>query len=65
MLASLQLRNIVARFFACLYIICNIVYTIVREGSCMGFLPLSGKYTALEEAKLRRVRENFNKSLIE
>jgi hypothetical protein len=31
----------------------------------MGFLPLSGKYTALEEAKLRRVRENSNKSLIE
>ncbi|CAF0734551.1 unnamed protein product [Rotaria sordida] len=53
-LASLQLRNIVARFFSCLYILCDIVYTIVREGSCMGFLPLSGQYTVLEEAKLRR-----------
>ncbi|CAF5069528.1 unnamed protein product, partial [Rotaria magnacalcarata] len=53
-LASLQLRNIVARFFVCLYILCDIVYTIVREGSCMGFLPLAGQYTAFEEAKLRK-----------
>ncbi|CAF3644565.1 unnamed protein product [Rotaria sp. Silwood1] len=53
-LASLQLRNIVARFFSCLYILCDIIYTIVREGSCMGFLPLSGQYTVVEEAKLRR-----------
>ncbi|CAF4414183.1 unnamed protein product [Rotaria sp. Silwood2] len=56
-LASLQLRNIIARFFSCLYILCDIVYTIIREGSCMGFLPLSGQYTVLEEAKLRRVRK--------
>ncbi|CAF3576654.1 unnamed protein product [Rotaria sp. Silwood1] len=55
-LASLQLRNIVARFFSCLYILCDIIYTIVREGSCMGFLPLSGQYTVVEEAKLRRVK---------
>jgi hypothetical protein len=54
-LASLQLRNIVTRFFTCLYIVCDMIYTIVREGSCMGFLPLSGHYTALEEAKLRKV----------
>ena len=34
----------------------NIVYTIYREGSCMGFIPLPGKYTILDEAKLRVVR---------
>lgn len=56
-LASLQLKNIVARFFVCLYILCDIVYTIVREGSCMGFLPLAGQYTVVEEAKLRRVSQ--------
>lgn len=55
-LASLQLRNLVARFFAFIYILANIAYTIVREGSCMGFIPLSGQYTAIEEAKLRRVK---------
>jgi hypothetical protein len=54
-LASLQLHNIVARFFICLYIICNIIYTIIREGSCMGYLKLSGRHTAFEEAKLRIV----------
>ncbi|UJR37331.1 hypothetical protein I4U23_030039 [Adineta vaga] len=53
-LASLQLRNIVARGFTCIYIICDMMYTIIREGSCMGFLPLSGQYTAAEEAKLRK-----------
>ncbi|CAF0929613.1 unnamed protein product [Adineta ricciae] len=53
-LASLQLRNIVARGFACFYILCDMFYTIIREGSCMGFLPLSGRYTDAEEAKLRR-----------
>ncbi|CAF4805664.1 unnamed protein product, partial [Rotaria socialis] len=52
-LASLQLRNIVARFLVCLYILCDIIYTIVREGSCMGFLPLGGQYAVIEEAKLR------------
>ncbi|CAF2995113.1 unnamed protein product [Rotaria sp. Silwood2] len=52
-LASLQLRNIFARFFACLYILYDIIYTIMREGSCMGFLPLSKKHPVLEEAKLR------------
>ena len=62
MLASLQLRNIIARFFACLYIIADITYAIVREGSCMGFLPLSGQYTAIEEAKLRLVsRERLDR----
>ena len=54
-LASLQLRNIVARGFTCFYILCDMFYTIIREGSCMGFLPLSGRYTDAEEAKLRRV----------
>ncbi|CAF4063529.1 unnamed protein product, partial [Adineta steineri] len=53
-LASLQLRNIVVRCFSCIYIICDMIYTIVREGSCMGYLPLSGHYTLLEEAKLRK-----------
>ncbi|CAF4048403.1 unnamed protein product, partial [Rotaria sordida] len=52
-LASLKLRNVFIRFFACLYILCDIIYTIVRESSCMGFLPLAGKYTVVEEAKLR------------
>jgi hypothetical protein len=54
-LASLQLRNIVARFFICLYILGDFVLTIIREGSCMGFLPIAGYYSALEEAKLRVV----------
>ncbi|CAF4670266.1 unnamed protein product [Rotaria sp. Silwood1] len=52
-LASLQLRNIFVRFFACLYILCEILYTIVREGSCMGFLQLTKKHAVVEEAKLR------------
>jgi hypothetical protein len=54
-LASLQLRNVVSRFFVCLYISGDIAYAIIREGSCMGFLPLSSYYSALEEAKLRMV----------
>lgn len=54
-LASLQLRNIATRFFACLYIFADIAYTIIREGSCMGFLPLSEKYSAFEDAKIRLV----------
>ncbi len=54
-LASLHLHNVVARFFTCLYIIANIAYTIIREGSCMGYLPFSKQYTVLEEAKLRIV----------
>jgi hypothetical protein len=54
-LASLQLRNIAARFFICPYILADIAYTIIREGSCMGFLPLSRYYSPLEEAKLRMV----------
>ncbi|CAF1325642.1 unnamed protein product [Adineta steineri] len=52
-LASLQLRNVVPRFFISLYMLGDIAYTIVREGSCMGFLPLSKYYSAVEEAKLR------------
>ncbi|CAF1115140.1 unnamed protein product [Rotaria sordida] len=51
--ASLQLRHIIVRFLTFIYVLCDIVYTIVREGSCMGFLPLSGQYTVLEETKLR------------
>lgn len=54
-LASLQLRNITVRFFVCLYMIGDMIYAIVREGSCMGFLPLSRYYSALEEATLRMV----------
>jgi hypothetical protein len=54
-LASLQLRNLPARFFVCPYILADIIFTIIREGSCMGFLPLSRYYSALEEAKLRMV----------
>ena len=47
-----------SRFFVCLYILGDIVYAIIREGSCMGFLPISRYYSALEEAKLRMVSEN-------
>lgn len=63
-LASLQLRNLVSRLLVCVYIIANVGFTIFREGSCMGFLPLSGKYTAFEEAKLRNVKINDWKSFI-
>ncbi|CAF4947868.1 unnamed protein product, partial [Rotaria magnacalcarata] len=52
-LASLQLTNVAARFLASLYILSDIGYTIAREGSCMGFLPLGGQYAVIEEAKLR------------
>ncbi|CAF1214242.1 unnamed protein product [Adineta steineri] len=52
-LASLHLHNVIARFLACLYIIGDVGYTIIREGSCMGFLLYSRQYTAFEEAKLR------------
>jgi len=52
-LASLQLRNFAVRFFTCLYMIANIVYTIIREGACMGYLPLAKYYSPIEEAKLR------------
>ncbi|CAF1562766.1 unnamed protein product [Rotaria magnacalcarata] len=52
-LASLQLRNVVSRFFIALYILGDIAYSIVREGSCMGFLPSSRYYSTIEEAKLR------------
>jgi hypothetical protein len=44
------------------------IFTIIREGSCMGFIPLSGQYTVVEEATLRMVckvlyyyrKETFN-----
>ncbi|CAF4174761.1 unnamed protein product, partial [Adineta steineri] len=52
-LASLHLHNVIARFLACLYMIGDVGYTIIREGSCMGFLLYSKQYTAFEEAKLR------------
>ncbi|CAF3690473.1 unnamed protein product [Rotaria sordida] len=52
-LASLQLRNVISRLFICLYILGDIVFAIIREGSCMGFLPLSRYYSSIEEAKLR------------
>lgn len=47
-----------ARFFVCLYILGDIAYAIIRESSCMGFLPISRYYSSLEEAKLRMVSEN-------
>ncbi|CAF1180370.1 unnamed protein product [Rotaria sp. Silwood1] len=52
-LASLQLRNVVSRLLICLYVLGDIIFAIVREGSCMGFLPLSRYYSSIEEAKLR------------
>ncbi len=55
MLASLQLRNIVARCLVCLYLFADIICTIIREGSCMSFLPLSTYHTTLQEATLRLV----------
>ena len=55
-LASLQLRNVMARFFAACYMLADISYAMIREGYCMGFLPLSRYYSTIEEAKLRMVR---------
>ncbi|CAF1555083.1 unnamed protein product, partial [Didymodactylos carnosus] len=52
-LASLQLRNIFCRFMSWLYILPDLTFTIYREGSCMGFLPLSKRFSAIEESKLR------------
>ncbi|CAF3528746.1 unnamed protein product [Rotaria sp. Silwood1] len=52
-LASLQLRNVISRLLICLYVLGDIIFAIVREGSCMGFLPLSRYYSSIEEAKLR------------
>lgn len=36
-----------------------VIYTILRDGSCMGFIPLTGRYSFIEEAKLRIVRIEF------
>lgn len=44
-----------SRLLIALYIIGDIVFAIIREGSCMGFIPLSRYYSAFEEAKLRMV----------
>ncbi|CAF1148324.1 unnamed protein product, partial [Didymodactylos carnosus] len=52
-LASLQLRNCFCRCTTWLYILLDLSYTIYREGSCMGFLPLSKQFSAIEESKLR------------
>jgi hypothetical protein len=54
-LASLQLKHIIARLFVCLYMMGDVAFTIIREGSCTGFLPLSRYNSALDEAKLRMV----------
>ena len=55
LLASLQLKSILVRFFSFLYILGNIAYTIMHEGFCTGYLPLPGKSFALEQAILRIV----------
>ena len=49
------------------------IVAIIREGSCMGFVPLSGHYSPLQEATLRVVCKyvfdykstmiNFNENL--
>ncbi|CAF1043599.1 unnamed protein product [Adineta steineri] len=51
-LASLQLRNIIGRFLICLYILGNIIYTIIREGACMSSLPISKYDSISKETKL-------------
>ena len=62
-LASLQLQNIVARFFVCLYIMVDFAFTIIREGSCTGFLPLSIYNSALNKAKLQQVGHHLGENI--
>lgn len=61
-LASLQLQHIIARFLVCLYMIGDVIFTVIREGLCTGFLPLSRYNSALDEAKLRMVNRIFLKN---
>ncbi|CAF2267966.1 unnamed protein product [Rotaria magnacalcarata] len=51
-LVSLQLSNVVNRFFAFLYIAAHVAYTIMRDGSCMHFLSRSQTYSVSEASKL-------------
>jgi hypothetical protein len=59
-LASLQLQNIIVRFLVCLYVIGNIVYTIIQV-SCVGFLPLPRYYSTFGEVEIRTVGFLFDK----
>ncbi|CAM2721891.1 unnamed protein product [Rotaria socialis] len=52
-LVSLHVSNIASRFFAFLYIVVQIAYTIIRDGSCMRFLSRSQNYSVSDESKLR------------
>ncbi|CAF0817214.1 unnamed protein product [Adineta steineri] len=47
--ASLQQKNICVRFFAFLYMMGNIGYTIIRRSSCMDYLPLSKRFSIYDE----------------
>ena len=49
----------IARCFVCLYMMGDVVFTVIREGLCTGFLPLSRYNSALDEAKLRMVNRIF------
>ncbi|CAF4001555.1 unnamed protein product [Adineta steineri] len=51
--ASLQQKNICVRFFAFLYMMGNIGYTIIRRSSCMDYLPLSKRFSIYDEVKHR------------
>ncbi|CAF1171105.1 unnamed protein product [Adineta steineri] len=51
--ASLQQKNICVRFFAFLYMMGIIGYTIIRRSSCMDYLPLSKRFSIYDEVKHR------------
>lgn len=52
---SLRQRNLWVRFFACIYILGNIGYIIIRRSSCMDFLPFSKGLSVFEQAQRRMV----------
>ncbi|CAF3884623.1 unnamed protein product [Adineta steineri] len=51
--ASLQQKNTYVRFFAFLYMMGIIGYTIIRRSLCMDYLPLSKRFSIYDEVKHR------------
>lgn len=41
-----------------MYLFADLLYTIIREQSCISFLPLSKYHAPFEEAKLQNVCSN-------
>ncbi|KAI0986633.1 hypothetical protein GJ496_007339 [Pomphorhynchus laevis] len=54
LLASLQLRsNLICTGVACVYAWFDMIYVVVKQGFCMGFVPISSISGLVNEARLR------------